>query len=725
MKVTGTVSNRAGEILIVEDSPTQAEHLKHILEETGYQTEHVRNGREAVRFLSLTRPDLIISDVLMPEMDGYALCRWLKGQPDLRTIPVILLTILSDPRDVVRSLECGADDFITKPCKDVVLASHVKRLLSGVKRTEERYSRESITLAFGNSSYHITADLHKTANLLLSSYETAIEKNRDLIAAQQELRILNECLEHRVEARTAELRAEIARREAAEQTLRQSEQQLQHILNHIHTGFLVINAQTKRIVEVNASAAEMIGLPRETILGECCCRFIFPDLSGCPIEFPERVGSQSEHLLRTASGNLLPILRTASIMTLHGQPHIVESFVNISAQKQAEEERLALEKQLFRAQKMEAIGTLAGGIAHDFNNILGAIIGYAEITLHGLYDSPWRPKLERIIRISERAKDLVQQILTFSRHSDHEHKPVQPALLIKESLKLLRSSLPATIEIRQDIAATKSTIMADPTRIHQIMMNLCTNAAHAMRETGGVLEVSLKNRDIGAAEIVPDFQLEPGSYVVLTIRDTGQGIPPDIQNRIFEPFFTTKSPGEGTGLGLSVVYGIVKKYNGMVTVDSVPRKGATFQVFLPRVDDNLTFIQEEEEILPCGSEHILFVDDETALVEMGQETLRTLGYRVTGICNSLEALETFRRTPSLFDLIITDMTMPQMTGTVLSRHLLQIRGDIPIILCTGYSEFITEKEAKELGIREFIMKPLFMKELATVIRRVLDSVPAV
>jgi CheY-like chemotaxis protein len=208
--------------------------------------------------------------------------------------------------------------------------------------------------------------------------------------------------------------------------------------------------------------------------------------------------------------------------------------------------------------------------------------------------------------------------------------------------------------------------MADPTRIHQIMMNLCTNAAHAMRETGGVLEISLKNRDIGAEEIVPDFQLKPGPYVVLTIRDTGQGIPPDIQNRIFEPFFTTKSPGEGTGLGLSVVYGIVNKYNGMVTIDSVPGKGATFQVLLPRVDDNLTFIQEEEEILPCGSEHILFVDDETALVEMGQETLRTLGYRVTGICSSLEALETFRRTPSLFDLIITDMTMPQMTGTVLS-----------------------------------------------------------
>ena len=603
MKVTGTVLNRTGEILIVEDSPTQAEHLKHILNENGYSTGHVQNGREAVHYLHRTQPDLIISDVLMPEMDGYALCRWLKDQPDLRDIPVILLTILSDSRDVIRSLECGADDFISKPCDAAILAAHVERLLACDKQTTDRNQTEGITIASGNASYRIPADIHKTINLLLSSYETAIEKNRALIAAQQELRTLNESLEHRVEARTAEWREEIARREIAEQ------------------------------------------------------------------------------------------------------------------------ERLALEKQLFRAQKMEAIGTLAGGIAHDFNNILGAVIGYAEITLFGLSDSPWRSKLERIIKICERAKDLVQQILTFSRHSDQELKPVQPAILIKESLKLLRSSLPSTIEIRQDITATTSTILADPTRIHQIMMNICTNAAHAMRETGGILEVSVKKRDICEEDVSPDFQLEPGPYIVLTVKDTGKGIPLDIQHRIFEPFFTTKRPGEGTGLGLSVVYGILKNYRGTVTVDSFPGKGATFQVFLPRIDEDIPSVREEKEILPGGSERILFVDDETVLVEMGQEMLQTLGYQVTGIRSSLEALERFRNKPSLFDLIITDMTMPQMTGIDLSRQILQIRSGFPIILCTGYSEIITEDKARQLGIREFIMKPLFMKDLALAIRRVLDSIP--
>jgi len=304
-----------------------------------------------------------------------------------------------------------------------------------------------------------------------------------------------------------------------------------------------------------------------------------------------------------------------------------------------------------------------------------------------------------------------------------ERKPVQPAFLIKESLKLLRSSLPSTIEMRSNITATTSTIMADPTRVHQIMMNLCTNAAHAMRETGGMLEIALDNRDIREEDISVDFQLEPGPYIVLTVRDTGHGIAPEIQNRIFEPFFTTKGPGEGTGLGLSVVYGIVKNYRGTLTVESLPGKGTTFQIFLPRIDDDLPSAHEDEKALPCGLEHILFVDDEDVLVDMGQEMLQALGYQVTSTRNSLEALETFRKDPSLFDLIITDMTMPQMTGTVLSRHLLQIRSDMPIILCTGYSEIITEEEAKKLGIREFIMKPLFMKDLALAIRRVLDSVP--
>ncbi|OPY08175.1 MAG: Blue-light-activated protein [Syntrophus sp. PtaB.Bin001] len=604
-----------------------------------------------------------------------------------------------------------------------MVASHVKRLLDGEKlAADDKPTTDKIDFSLGNQSYRIAANIHKTLNLLLSSYETAIERNKALMVAQQELRTLNESLEHRVEVRTAELREEIARRETAEQALKQSEKQLQDILSHINTGVLVIDAETHSIVDVNAPAAELIGLAREEIIGERCNRFICEDLNDCPVKFQGISAARSEHQLRTGIGDELPILKTVSTMTLRGKPHIVESFIDISTQKQAEQDRLALEKQLFRAQKMEAIGTMAGGIAHDFNNILGAVIGYTEMTLYGLYDSPWRSKLEQIIKICERAKDLVQQLLAFSRHSNQERKPLQPAILIKESLKLLRSSIPSTIDIHQNIKAATSTIMADPTRIHQIMMNLCTNAAHAMRETGGILEISLDSRDIRAGDVDADLQLEPGPYVILTVSDTGQGIAPDIQNRIFEPFFTTKAPGEGTGLGLSVVYGIVKNYGGAVTVDSAPGKGATFRIYLPRIDEEgFPVTYEVEKTLPCGREHVMFVDDEELLVEMGQEMLRALGYKVTGVRSSLEALERFRNDPQQFDLVITDMTMPQMTGIVLARNLLQIRKDIPIILCTGFSEIITEEDAKKLGIKEFIMKPLFMKDLAAAIRRTLDS----
>lgn len=722
MKVTGSVINRTASILIVEDSPTQAEHLNHILTEAGYSTNHALNGNEAIRFLNRSRPDIIISDVLMPEMNGYELCSWLKSRQDLKKIPFILLTILSDPSDVIKSLECGADDFISKPYDDELLTTHVRRLLDNRTTPGNGKPAERITIAFGSHSYHIDADIHKTVNLLLTSYETAIEKNHALMSAQQELRALNETLEHRVEKRTAELKKEIARREITEKALRQSEQQLQDILTHSHTGVLVLDAETHRIVDANAVAVKMIALPGEAILGESVDRFICSSPESYLGILPEQAIDRSEYRLRTAAGSELPVLRSTSEMTIAGKARIIESFIDISVRKEAEKDRLELEKQLFRAQKMEAIGTLAGGIAHDFNNILGAVIGYTEMILYGLWDSPWRSKLEKIIKICERAKDLVQQILTFSRHSDEERKPVQPAFLIKESLKLLRSSLPSTIEIRPLISAATGTIMADPTRIHQIMMNLCTNAAHAMRKTGGILEVSLANRDVRKEDLSMDFQLEPGPYIVLKVRDTGPGIAPEIQNRIFEPFFTTKGPGEGTGLGLSVVYGIVKNYHGTLTVESKAGQGATFEIFLPRINEDLPSDHEVEHAMPRGWERILFIDDEEVLVEMGQEMLTALGYQATGIRGSMEALERFRSDPDRFDLVITDMTMPRMTGTVLSRHLLQIRSDIPIILCTGYSEIITEEEAKKLGIREFIMKPLFMKDLALAIRRVLDPI---
>ena len=383
-----------------------------------------------------------------------------------------------------------------------------------------------------------------------------------------------------------------------------------------------------------------------------------------------------------------------------------------------------LERELRQAHKMEAIGTLAGGIAHDFNNILMAIIGYTEMALYKTPEgtTPVRRDLEQVLKAGYRARDLVNQILTFSHQSDQERKVIDIVPPVKEALKLLRSSLPSTIEIRQDIVIPpeKGVILADPTQIHQVLMNLCTNAAHAMRDKGGILSVSLSSVEADAYLVsrYPDLKLGP--YVRLTVGDSGHGVDPSLLERIFDPYFTTKGPGEGTGMGLAVVQGIVKRHGGMITVHSEIGKGTTFHALFPRIEQEIVPEDMLAEALPTGSERILFIDDEKPLVDLGKEMLESLGYSVTIKTNSLEALETFRAKPDAFDLIITDVTMPAMTGIELAKELMAIRPDIPIILCTGFSELINEKQAKEMGIQEFVMKPFVIGKHAKIIRKVLE-----
>ena len=381
-----------------------------------------------------------------------------------------------------------------------------------------------------------------------------------------------------------------------------------------------------------------------------------------------------------------------------------------------------LEKQLRQAQKMEAIGTLAGGIAHDFNNILTIIIGYAEILLDGVSgDDAMREDLEEVLKAGYRARGLVEQILTFSRQTDQERRPLQIAPIVKEALKLLRASIPKTVEIRENIVPESGMILADPTQIHQVLMNLCTNSAHAMREKGGRLEVGLIDVDLDYETAAQYPDLSPGPYLRLTVSDTGHGMDRTVRERIFDPFFTTKGPGEGTGLGLAMVYGIVKSHRGEITVYSEPGKGTTFHVFLPKVE--VESIPSPEPLVPLyqGKERILFVDDEEAVVQMGRKMLERLGYEVIISTDGREALEIFRSQPEQIDLVITDQTMPNITGAELARELMGIRPDIPIILCTGFSEVISVEEAKALGIREFVMKPFATREIAEITRHVLDN----
>jgi len=390
---------------------------------------------------------------------------------------------------------------------------------------------------------------------------------------------------------------------------------------------------------------------------------------------------------------------------------------NYVAVKRDVTEEVKLETKLRQAQKMEAIGTLAGGIAHDFNNILSMIMGYTELTMMNLpEDSRAQDNMNKVFKASERARDLVKQILAFSRQTEQEQKPVQIHLIVKEALKLLRPSLPTTIEIRQNIAST-GTVMADATQMHQVIMNLSTNAYHAMSEKGGILEVSLTDVELDSDFTARHPGTHPGPYLRLTVSDTGHGMEKKVIDRIFEPYYTTKEKGEGTGMGLSVVHGIVKGHGGAITVYSEPGKGSTFNVFLPRIEE-VEVVAETEEMMPIpmGKERILFVDDEPAIVDIGKGMLEHLGYTVVTRTSSIEALEAFKAMPDKFDLVITDMTMPKMTGDELAKELMKIRTDIPIIVCTGFSERINEEKAKAMGIRAFVMKPIVQREMAKAIR---------
>jgi PAS domain S-box-containing protein len=401
---------------------------------------------------------------------------------------------------------------------------------------------------------------------------------------------------------------------------------------------------------------------------------------------------------------------------------VLGNYRDITNRYLAKKEKAKLEFRLQQAQKMEAIGTLAGGIAHDFNNILGAILGYGELARDDApQESRFQHDVDQILVAANRAKDLVKQILDFGRHTQAVSNPLKIQPLIEEGLKMLRSSIPTTISIVENIDSDCGTILADPTQVHQILMNLCTNAFHAMEETGGVISVTLGSTTIEASDAELLSNVSPGEYLRLTVGDTGAGIRPDVIDRIFDPYFSTKEVGRGTGMGLAIIHGIMKNSGGAVAVDSRLGEGSTFEVYFPVVEDESPHTVASPLGRPSGTERILLVDDEILLCEMGKEVLERLGYRVTMCSSSVDALKTFRNAPDEFDLVMTDQTMPGMTGSELAEQILQIRPEIPIILCTGYSSLINEHSANVIGIKEFALKPLTNGVMGKLVRKVLDA----
>jgi nitrogen-specific signal transduction histidine kinase/CheY-like chemotaxis protein len=385
--------------------------------------------------------------------------------------------------------------------------------------------------------------------------------------------------------------------------------------------------------------------------------------------------------------------------------------------------RRQLEAQLQQALKMEAIGTLAGGIAHDFNNVLGAIIGYGEMIemFDAPEEGPIRSRIKGILQAAHRAKDLIQQILTFSRRSEQELKPLLLTPIVEETIKFLRASIPSTISIRQDLAGNLDPILGEATQLQQVLMNLGTNAAQAMDESGGTLELRLRKITPDRDTLGQSVGSDEGNYIEVTVSDTGHGMDEKTLARAFDPFFTTKEPGEGTGMGLAVVYGIVESLGGTITVQSELGNGTSFRILLPTLKAGKDETRAADTTpLPTGTERVLFVDDEDLLVDIGEGLLSHLGYEVDTFTSSTEALEAFKAQPGNYDLVITDQTMPHLTGRVMAKEMMAIRPDIPIILCTGHSDQIDADKAKAMGMKAFVMKPIVMAEMAKAIREVLD-----
>ena len=476
-----------------------------------------------------------------------------------------------------------------------------------------------------------------------------------------------------------------------------------------------------RFLAVNPAFERLTGLLAEDLVGRTVLE-VLPDtearwietygrvaLTGKPVRFEEYSGALEKHF---------------TVMAFQPAPHRFACiFEDITERKIAEETRKRLEDRLRQAHKMEAIGTLAGGIAHDFNNILGIIVGNTELAMFDLPEwSPAQESLQEIRGASLRARDLVTQILLFARQKEHTITTIRPEPVARESLRMIRASIPATVEIQVVVEDGLPSILADPSQFQQIILNLCTNASQVMEKRGGRLDVVLGSACLEAPLDTVTGEIPKGRYLRLEVRDTGPGIPRETLERIFDPFFTTKGVGEGTGLGLAVVHGIVEDRSGGITVESTEEQGTVFTVYLPAYKDEAALKEEQERPrLPRGTERILFVDDEPMVRKLGMRMLERLGYEVETQANGVDALACFRKDSGRFDLVITDMTMPGMTGNRLAREILAVRPEMPVILCTGYSSQISEEEAREIGISAFVMKPLTSEEMAGKVRRVLDG----
>ncbi len=771
-------------ILIVDDDEGTRRSLTLIFNKKGYETKTAETGKEGIKKAQDGFFNLALLDIKLPDMEGVELLRPLKNlQPDL--VPIMVtghasmataVKALNEGAKAYINKPLNMDEVLAK-IEDVLERQHLvfenRNLLDSLQHELTEKNRAELALKDSEEKYR---ELVENANSIIFRTDTQgrftfVNEFTQKFFGYSEDELLGKSLVGTIVPETGQngsnlesmikditvhpdlyasnenenmkkngervwvswanksiyddtgkvsgilsVGNDITARKRAEEELQLLSTAIEHAAESV-----MITDQKGTIQYVNPAFEKIAGFSRMEALGQnprllqsgkhdhAFYAELWDTISKGGVWQGQFINKRKDGSLYEEEASISPVLDNKNEIT-----HFV-------AVKRDVSDQLNLEKQFHQAQKMEAIGTLAGGIAHDFNNILYAVIGFAELAMEELpEDSPVRAKLDQILTAGGRARDLVKQILTLSRQTEAERMPLQVNHIVREALKLLRPSFPTTIEFRHTIS-TSALVHGDAAQIHQVLMNLCTNAYHAMREKGGVLSIDLCEVSIDSETASHLEDINPGRYIKLSVGDTGYGIVQVHVDKIFEPYFTTKERGEGTGLGLSVVHGAVKSHGGAISVYSEPDQGTTFHVFLPIIEDGSVKTPTTVKPIPKGDERLLLVDDELNIVELEKQMLQRLGYRVTTRNSSPDALNLFRERPDDFDLVITDFTMPTITGDRLAKEFMKIRSDIPIILCTGFSERISEEQAKAMGIRDFVMKPIVRRQMAETVRRVLDE----
>ena len=724
--------NQGVEILIAEDSPTQAAQLQHILEAHDYSVRIAENGQRALDMMRAGEcaPSLVISDIMMPEMDGYTLCCEVKKDRGLKEIPVMLLTSLSDPTDIIRGLECGADNFLTKPYDERQLLARVQYILLNREMRREGRTRMGMEVFFGGQRLVVTPERQQILDLLISAYETAVQKNLELQRVQEELKALTERLEEEVEERTRELTAEIAERKQAEEALTESEQRYrmmgEGILHQVWTA-----QPDGKLDYVNGRTLRYFGRTAEEMLGEGWQNVVHPDdLPACAGRWARSLATgepyEVEFRLRRADGAYRWHLGRATAGR-DADGRIIKWFgtsTDIDDQKTAEASLRSSEEQLRQSQKLEAVGQLAGGIAHDFNNLLTVINGNSDLLLRGISDEKQSERVHEIKKAGERAAQLTRQFLAFSRKQVLQPVVLDLNTVIPDTDKMLRRLIGADVDFLTALEPELWQVRADPGQIEQVLMNLAINARDAMPK-GGKLTIQTANVHLDEAYARRHAAVRPGPYVMLAVSDTGHGMDAETQKRIFEPFFTTKEKGKGTGLGLSTVYGIVKQSGGHVWVYSEVGRGTTFKVYLPRVAEAAdTHAQvPPPAAAPQGSETVLLAEDEEVLRKLARDILELSGYHVLAATDCQNALSLCERHEGPIHLLLTDVVMPQMSGRELAERARALRPAMRVLYMSGYTDdSIVHHGVLDAGVA-FLEKPFTPDAMARKVREVLDDAP--